>query len=272
MRSRYYSDSESESDKSGLAAGAGATAGGGILLAKLLKRKKSPKRSHKKGGSGTNAMKLTGERTVSGGGQGFWSGGVSGARRYGKFKPIRFLRTFHSEIEDKTMEIKRKLFSTGDPELDDILEEVYYSGISDGYDYAYQEKLYAESEDESAADVAAAGGLAAAGTYGIGKLRSNRAIKKGTAEATERASKYFKNAEEEAFKNSRGGSLTRKVQKKLNAAAKEAENISRAGRAEAEARAKSIGKKSKIGAAAVLTASGLLATGKALKNRNRKSE
>ena len=32
-----------------------------------------------------------------------------------------------------------KLFSTGNEELDDILEEVYYSGISDGYDYAQRE-------------------------------------------------------------------------------------------------------------------------------------
>ena len=32
-----------------------------------------------------------------------------------------------------------KLFSTGDSELDDILEEVYYSGIEDGYDYAQKE-------------------------------------------------------------------------------------------------------------------------------------
>ncbi len=32
-----------------------------------------------------------------------------------------------------------KLFSTGDSELDDILEEVYYSGLEDGYDYAQKE-------------------------------------------------------------------------------------------------------------------------------------
>ncbi len=34
---------------------------------------------------------------------------------------------------------KEKIFSTGDSELDNILEEVYYSGISDGYDYAQKE-------------------------------------------------------------------------------------------------------------------------------------
>lgn len=32
-----------------------------------------------------------------------------------------------------------KLFSTGDDQLDSILEEVYYSGIEDGYDYAQKE-------------------------------------------------------------------------------------------------------------------------------------
>ena len=32
-----------------------------------------------------------------------------------------------------------RLFSTGNEELDDILEEVYYSGISDGYNYAQKE-------------------------------------------------------------------------------------------------------------------------------------
>jgi hypothetical protein len=32
-----------------------------------------------------------------------------------------------------------RLFSTGDSELDDVLEEIYYSGIEDGYDYAQRE-------------------------------------------------------------------------------------------------------------------------------------
>lgn len=41
-------------------------------------------------------------------------------------------------------EESQKLFSTGDSELDDLLEEVYYSGIEDGYDYAQKE--FAEKE------------------------------------------------------------------------------------------------------------------------------
>lgn len=36
-------------------------------------------------------------------------------------------------------EDSERLFSTGDSELDDILEEVYYSGLEDGYDYAQKE-------------------------------------------------------------------------------------------------------------------------------------
>ncbi len=39
----------------------------------------------------------------------------------------------------ESFEKDEKLFSTGDSELDDILEEVYYSGIEDGYEYAQKE-------------------------------------------------------------------------------------------------------------------------------------
>ena len=46
--------------------------------------------------------------------------------------------------KDNYYEEDEKLFSTGNDELDDILEEVYYSGIEDGYDYAQRE--FAEHE------------------------------------------------------------------------------------------------------------------------------
>ena len=42
-------------------------------------------------------------------------------------------------LKNNCYEEDEKLFSTGDEELDDILEEVYYSGIEDGYDYAQKE-------------------------------------------------------------------------------------------------------------------------------------
>lgn len=37
-----------------------------------------------------------------------------------------------------------RLFSTGNDELDEILEEVYFSGIEDGYDYAYEEREFSK--------------------------------------------------------------------------------------------------------------------------------
>lgn len=49
---------------------------------------------------------------------------------------------FRNNYEDE------RIFSTGDSELDDILEEVYYSGISDGYNYAQEERLFAKKKSE----------------------------------------------------------------------------------------------------------------------------
>ena len=50
-------------------------------------------------------------------------------------------------LKNNYYEEDERLFSTGDSELDDILEEVYYSGISDGYDYA-QKEFAKKSEEE----------------------------------------------------------------------------------------------------------------------------
>ena len=36
-------------------------------------------------------------------------------------------------------EESKKMFSTGDEELDELLERVYSAGIEDGYDYAQKE-------------------------------------------------------------------------------------------------------------------------------------
>ena len=55
------------------------------------------------------------------------------------------------DLANSYYEEDEKLFSTGDEELDDILEEVYYSGISDGYDYAQKEfasKVWDIEEDD----------------------------------------------------------------------------------------------------------------------------
>lgn len=50
----------------------------------------------------------------------------------------------------ESYEEDERLFSTGDSELDDILEEVYYSGLEDGYDYAQRE--FAEKEEKKGKD------------------------------------------------------------------------------------------------------------------------
>ena len=42
-------------------------------------------------------------------------------------------------LKNNYYEEDERLFSTGNDELDDILEEVYYSGLEDGYDYAQKE-------------------------------------------------------------------------------------------------------------------------------------
>lgn len=46
-----------------------------------------------------------------------------------------------------------RLFSTGDSNLDDILEEVYYSGVSDGYDYAQYEFSDKKKKEKSNFDL-----------------------------------------------------------------------------------------------------------------------
>ena len=228
---------------------------------------------------------------------GNWSGGSwfsselgNRATRIGS----RYARKFHSDIEnnDENMEIRRKvfsiaedengeeryysttefslydesydydeekLFSTGDPDLDDILEEVYYSGLEDGYDYAYEEREYAEKEDnESGTGVAAAGAASAGGVYGIGKLRSKKVIKKAaeearskTAEAGKAAGNIVKSAGEQAEKHiadvaekqmlaernagSFVGELAEKIGKKKRA--KEAQRVAEGMRAEGKKKA-----------------------------------
>lgn len=47
---------------------------------------------------------------------------------------IEFIQKMYSEVEET-----EKLFSTGDVELDELLEKVYSAGIEDGYDYAQKE-------------------------------------------------------------------------------------------------------------------------------------
>ena len=71
-----------------------------------------------------------------------------------------------------------RLFSTGNSKLDDILTEVYYSGISDGYEYAQKEFGKKKAKKEDKVGAAAGGGvLGAIGAHAyIRKKHSDRKI------------------------------------------------------------------------------------------------
>ena len=58
-------------------------------------------------------------------------------------KGNEFVKLF-SEVEEQPVE--EKIFSTGDAELDELLEKVYSAGIEDGYNYAHEERLYSDDE------------------------------------------------------------------------------------------------------------------------------
>lgn len=62
------------------------------------------------------------------------------------------------DLYNSYYEEDEKLFSTGDSDLDDILEEVYYSGIEDGYDYAQRE--FAEEAEKKKSGLKTAGKVA----------------------------------------------------------------------------------------------------------------
>ena len=62
------------------------------------------------------------------------------------------------DLYNSYYEEDEKLFSTGNSELDDILEEVYYSGISDGYDYA--QRKFSEKEEKKKSGLKTAGKVA----------------------------------------------------------------------------------------------------------------
>ena len=63
---------------------------------------------------------------------------AAGALGYGAYKAIK----------NKKQQQQQKSFSTGNEELDLILQEVYYSGLEDGYDYAQREFSYDDDDDD----------------------------------------------------------------------------------------------------------------------------
>jgi hypothetical protein len=90
-----------------------------------------------------------------------------------------------------------KLFSTGDSELDDILEEVYYSGIEDGYDYAQREfarTRYTQDDVDSLKRMKDSDILAERkARRGRGKGMYNRALAEAKYQAGRRAKADWKN-------------------------------------------------------------------------------
>ena len=95
-------------------------------------------------------------------------------------------------LKNNYYEEDEKLFSTGNSELDDILQEVYYSGLEDGYDYAQKE--FGEkkiSDAEAAGKAVTKAGLATAGAgalaAGLGTAAGAMALKSKGLNAAQRA-------------------------------------------------------------------------------------
>ena len=133
-------------------------------------------------------------------------------------------------LKNNYYEEDERLFSTGDSKLDDILEEVYYSGISDGYDYAQREfaekrETKTKRKELSKEDKAAMG--AGAITFGAGSLAVNRANEIADKKADERYSKSLKaiqkNAEEAEARLKK--SDDEKIQKLKKAAQEQIEKV-----------------------------------------------
>ena len=90
----------------------------------------------------------------------------------------------------------QKLFSTGNDELDNLLEEVYYSGIEDGYDYAQKEFAYTQDDVDNLKRMKDSDILAekrAKGLFTKGKRRYNRALAEAKYQARRREKKDWKN-------------------------------------------------------------------------------
>ena len=87
-----------------------------------------------------------------------------------------------------------RLFSTGDSELDDLLEEVYYSGLEDGYDYAQKE--FALNAQQVARYKRLYGDLTEKELNKIHKLRGKAAKKLGKIRKADLVDVRFNNGQE----------------------------------------------------------------------------
>lgn len=287
-------EKKKSSDKGSVAAGAGTAIGGGLLLVTNLKKgKKASKGQLKKTGKnfylilnnlkGKKASRKANLNTVNRSAGGDWYH----SRAYSELE-----NTDNISMENYYDEQER-LFSTGDEELDDILEEVYYSGIEDGYDYAYEEREYAEDSDSDnkgkGAGTAVAGlgaGTVAAGRYGAKKAQA-KAEKEGAAmvDAAIKKGKIAKEAVDQAYMEGRtktSGVISTiinelKRRKGAKAANKYAEELesgalkdARKVLAKGDKKAAQIAKRSAIAGGALLVGGGLLSAASGLKKGDKK--
>jgi hypothetical protein len=106
-------------------------------------------------------------------------------------KGKEFAEKYFSQTEES-----EKLFSTGDSELDSLLEEVYYSGIEDGYDYAQKEFAYTQDDIDNLKRLKDSDIIAerkAKGLFTKGKRRYNKALNEAKYQAKRREKKDWKN-------------------------------------------------------------------------------
>ena len=142
-------------------------------------------------------------------------------------------------LNNNYYEEDEKLFSTGDEELDDILEEVYYSGIEDGYDYAQKE--FAKVTFKGLKNKAKAIPRHFRRDYITGKLAGKTITRQNLSpEEAHRAavnsravlipgSKASKLASKKRFLDTRTGRLRTATREELEQAAKAWERIDRSG-------------------------------------------
>ena len=172
-----------------------------------------------------------------------------------------------------------RLFSEN-ADLDNLLKEVYYSGIEDGYDYAQKE--FAKKEGDSKAEVAGivATGAGAGSLIG-GKLHAKKVTRKAQKEAEEvvseaekKAADIIKAAEEKEMKKSPKeiARIFKKKDKTVELAQAEAAKVKSEakGKSEeilkaAEGKVAKISKRNKALAGAGLVAGGALLAGSAIK-------
>lgn len=280
------------SNKGTTVTGAGGAIGGGLLLVTSLKKGKKVSKGQLKG-TGKNFFlilnNLKGKKSARKANLGTVNRSAGGdwyhARAYSELE-----NTDNISMENYYDEQER-LFSTGDEELDDILEEVYYSGIEDGYDYAYEEREYAEEDSDSegksksgSAGAAAMGlgaGTVAAGRYGAKKAQA-KAEKEGAAmvDAAIKKGKIAKEAVDQAYMEGRtktSGVISTiinelKRRKGAKAANKYAEELesgalkdARKVLAKGNKKAAQIAKRSAIAGGALLAGGGLLTAASGLK-------